>query len=180
MNDDNVSRTILQEVSQEDNDYYDNNDRDDSNGDIATYESTLETADEKRVYLIRLYETVQGTTFNTETLQTIGAIVRNKIVRNVKFLDNEHISGLSNEGIERIRRYPSFWKPDLTKQVSIPMDIFAEFPDMATSTLHEKAQAWIGMRDKVIQSIRSHRNAIQTAIQNSIVEGRLNFYFYLI
>ena len=140
--------------------------------DVITQESNLKTQDEVRVYLVGLYDQLTPMKFNNETMSTIGTIVRNKIVRNVKFIEHEHTSGLSREGICRARSYPSFWKPDLTIQHSIQSDIFNEFPDMADATLQYKAQAWIGMRDKVLNAIRSHCNTVQTAIQMSIVDGK--------
>ena len=140
--------------------------------DVVAEESNLRTQNEIRNYLITLYDISVPIAFNAETLNTIGTIVRNKVVRNVKFVLHEHTSGLSREGIERSRNYPSFWKPDLTNNRSIQSDIFSEFPDMADATLQYQVQAWIGMRDKVLQSIRSHRSTTQSSIQVSIVNGK--------
>ena len=121
--------------------------------DTITQESELTTQDDIRAYLINLYDTLTPMKFNNETLLTIGTVVRNKIVKNVKFIEHEHTSGLSREGIIRARSYPSFWKPDLSVQHCLQTDILNEFPDMADATLAYKAQAWVGMRDKVLQSI---------------------------
>ena len=83
---------------------------------------------------------------------------------NIKFIENDNICGLSKEAVERIRKFPSFWKPDLTKQYSLQMDLFNECLDMTNGTLYDKVQAWKGMRDKVIQSICAHRNTVLTQI----------------
>ena len=58
-----------------------------------------------------------------------------------------------------------------------------EFPILKKATLHKKVQAWMGMREKVREAIRGHRNQVNTAMQNSIVtgknfcEGTINNYF---
>ena len=139
---------------------------------ITEIESQLSTHDQKRSYMIQLYDTVEAIIFSKETLSSIASVVRTTVVRNVKFVQDENTCGLSKDTIEKIRRYPSFWKPDLTKERSLQMDIINEFPDMSNGTLYYKVQAWKGMREKVIQTIRAHRNCIQTLIQNSIVTGK--------
>ena len=138
---------------------------------ITEIESGLSTHQQKRSYLIQLYDTVEAISFSKETLNNIATVVRTTVVRNVKFVQDENTCGLSKEAIEKIRKYPSFWKPDLTKERSLQMDIINEFPDMSNGTLYYKVQAWKGMREKVINAIRSHRNNSQTLIQNHIVSG---------
>ena len=85
---------------------------------------------------------------------------------------------MSKEAIDNIRRFPSFWRPDLTTERSIQNDIFNEFPEFSQATLFKKVRIWMGLREKVIQSICSHRNTTQTAIQTSIVGGELNVTKY--
>ena len=147
---------------------------------IGEMERGLLTHDQKRSYLIQLYDSVEATRFSKETLSNIATIVRTKIVRNVKFIQDENTCGLSKDAIEKIRRYPSYWKPDLTKEASLQMDIFNEFPEMTNGTLYYKVQAWKGMREKVIHSIRAHRNATQTQIQSSILSGKSYLYICLL
>ena len=139
---------------------------------IREIESELSTHEKKRSYLIQLYDTVEPIKFSKETLSNIATVVRTTIVRNVKFVQDENTCGLSKEAIEKIRRYPSFWKPDLTKERSLQMDIINEFPNISDGTLCYKVQAWKGMREKVIHAIRAHRNNTHTLIQNSIVTGK--------
>lgn len=146
---------------------------------IQTYEQTLNTDDNKKLYLITLYDRISPREFSKETLRGIGIHVRNNIVKNVKFIVDENTCGLSKSAVERTRNFPSFWKPDLTREQSLQMDIFKEFPDLINATLYDKVQSWKGMREKVLQSIRGHRNAIQTSIQCCVVEGEL-FFFHLI
>lgn len=86
-----------------------------------------------------------------------------------------HTSGLSKDAIEETRKYPSFWKPDLTISQSMYNDILSEFPQLKRATLSTKVAAWMGMREKVKQSVRGHRNAVQTSIQNNIVAGKCGF-----
>ena len=147
---------------------------------ITEIESQLSTHDQKRSYMIQLYDTVEAIIFSKETLSSIASVVRTTVVRNVKFVQDENTCGLSKDTIEKIRRYPSFWKPDLTKERSLQMDIINEFPDMSNGTLYNKVQAWKGMREKVIHSIRAHRNATQTQIQSSILSGKSYLYICLL
>ena len=134
--------------------------------------------DEKREKLILWYGTKQELKMNKETLDSVGRFVRKSIVRNIKFIENEQTSGLSKEAIDNIRRFPSFWRPDLTRERSIQNDIFNEFPEFSKATLFKKVCIWMGIREKVIQSICSHRNTTQTAIQTSIVGGEFNVTKY--
>ena len=67
----------------------------------------------------------------------------------------------------------------MTRQQSLQVDIFKEFPDLINGTLYDKVQSWKGIREKVIQSIRGHRNACQTSMQCSVVEGELNYHSML-
>ena len=120
---------------------------------ITEIESGLSTHQQKQSYLIQLYDTVEAISFSKETLNNIATVVRTTVVRNVKFVQDENTCGLSKEAIEKIRKYPSFWKPDLTKERSLQMDIINEFPDMSNGTLYYKVQAWKGMREKVINAI---------------------------
>ena len=73
-----------------------------------------------------------------------------------------------------MRRFPSFWKPDLTKEHSLQNDIFSQFPDIKNGLLESKVEYWLGMREKVLNSIRGHCNATQTSIQSCVVEGMLS------
>ena len=143
---------------------------------IHTYEQSLITDDERRLYLITLYDSIPAREFSKETLSGIGTHVRNHIVKNIKFIDNENTCGLSKSAIDRIRKFPSYWKPDLTRHQSLQVDIFKEFPDMINGTLYDKVQSWKGIRDKVLKLIRGHRNASQTSIQHSVLEGELSYF----
>lgn len=128
---------------------------------------------ERRNYIISLYENKRKRVFNIETLNTISSIVRNNVVKKVKFIDNEQTSGMSKEAKEETKNFPSFWKPDLSLTRSLQNDIFHEFPELSSGTLDTKVRAWMGMRDKVRKAIQGHRNAVHTAIQTDIVEGKL-------
>ena len=130
---------------------------------------------EKRQYMIKLYATLKYKQLNKETLDEIGKIVRTKIVRKIKFVPDEHTSGLTKSAIENSRKFPSFWQPDLTVTNSLQNDCFQNFPSISNGTLKKKVLVWIAMREKVIESIRSHRNSTQTALQRNIVEGE-TFY----
>ena len=127
----------------------------------------------KKNFLIHLYNNSNPRNLGKETLDDIGRIVRNIVVRNVKFIRDENNSGLTKEAIESLRKFPSFWKPDLTTEHSLQNDIFKQFPDLNNGSLESKVEYWLGMREKVLTSIRGHRNATQTSIQSSIVEGML-------
>ena len=141
---------------------------------LLSEESNMTTEQKKR-YMINLYQTVSPTQYNNETLSTVATIVRTDIVRKVKFIGIEHTNGLSREAVEETRRYPSFWRPDVTEEISLQHDIFKEFPDLQNGSIRSRVKAWMGMREKVRLVIRSHRNTVQTAIQQNIVEGMLHW-----
>ena len=63
----------------------------------------------------------------------------------------------------------------MTTGQSMYSDIMSEFPQLKRATLATKVAAWMGMREKVRQAVRGHRNAVQTSIQNSIVAGKCVF-----
>ena len=131
---------------------------------------------ERRNYIISLYENKRKRVFNIETLNTISSIVRNNVVKKVKFIDNEQTSGMSKEAKEETKNFPSFWKPDLSSTRSLQNDIFHEFPELSSGTLDTKVRAWMGMRDKVRNAIQGHRNVVHTAIQTDIVEGMFGVF----
>ena len=137
------------------------------------------TDEEKRVYLIKLYNKTKHVELPKEYLDDIGKQVRTNIVRNIKFVPDEHTSGLTKNAIEDSRKFPSFWQPDLTVRNSLQNDCFSVFENMSNAPLKEKVQAWIGMRMEVVKSIRMHRNNTRNALQKSIVEGKQYVFFII-
>lgn len=131
--------------------------------------------DSKRRLLIQVYQTCEPFPYNRETLTSIGKTVRRVIVRKVKFIENEHTSGMTKEMIENTRKFPSFWQPDLTCTNTIQSDLFEEREELRNATLKVKAIAWMGMRTKVMSSIRQHRSAVCTSIQSEMLDGMLLF-----
>ena len=139
---------------------------------VYDYEQQLGTIDEKRLYLMSLYDNIPPKEINKETMDLIGKFVRQNIVRNIKFVQNENICGLSQGAIDGTKTFPSYWKPDLTQEQSLQMDIFKEFPDIDNGTLYDKVQVWKKINNMVLKWIRQHRNSSQTAIQSCVVEGK--------
>ena len=139
-------------------------------GGEALDESTM-TDEDKRIYLMGIYSGQMGDYLTKETLNEIGKHVRTQVVRKIKFIPFETISGLTKEAIENTRKFPSFWQPDLTVQNTVQNDIFALYPTLANGDLRTKAFAWMGMRQKVIESIRMHQNNTKNTIQKNVVEG---------
>ena len=127
---------------------------------------------EKRTYMIKLYNTLKFKGMSKEMLNDVGKQVRTNIVRHIKFVPDEHTSGLTRGAIENSRKFPSFWQPDLTIENSLQNDCFDMFTHIATGTLKKKVQAWIDMRSEVVKSIRMHRNNTRNAVQKSVVEGK--------
>ena len=134
--------------------------------------------DTQRRHLIETYQTCEPYPYNKETLASIGKIVRQVLVKKVKFIEHEHTSGMSRQMIDKTRIFPSFWQPDLTQQNNIQSDLFREFEELQRSSLKTKAIAWMGMRRKVLKSIREHRNTVCTAIQQDMIAGKYYFYLY--
>lgn len=127
--------------------------------------------DQKRVLLINYYQTLAPCQFNKETLDDIGNKVRRLIVQKVKFISNENTCGLSREGIEKTKQFPSFWQQDLRLEKGIAYDLFQEFPDLKEAGMKDKAAAWMGMRQKVKDCIRAYRTTTQTSMQEEVVNG---------
>ena len=134
--------------------------------------------DTQRRHLIETYQTCEPYPYNKETLASIGKIVRQVLVKKVKFIEHEHTSGMSRQMIDKTRIFPSFWQPDLTQQNNIQSDLFREFEELQRSSLKTKAIAWMGMRRKVLKSIREHRNTVCTAIQQDMIAGKYYFNLY--
>ena len=93
---------------------------------------------EKREYMIKLYSTLKCEQLNKETLDDIGKVVRTKIVRKIKFIPDEHTSGLTKSAIKNSRKFPSFWQPDLTISHSLQNNCFENFPTVSNGTLRKK------------------------------------------
>ena len=121
--------------------------------------------------MIKLYNNTKCETLPKEYLEDVAKQVRKHIVRNIKFVPDEHTSGLTRGAIENSRRFPSFWQADLTIENSLQNDCFDMFTNIANGSLKKKVQAWIDMRMEVVKSIRMHRNNTRNAVQKSIVEG---------
>ena len=128
--------------------------------------------DEKQIALVQLYNYVKPMNILKETMETIGRIVRYHVVRNVKFIPDEHTTGLSRDAINAVRKFPSFWNPDLTIKKSIQWEIFNKIEEYEKGTMLKQVRSWLGMRENVLQYIRNHRNVTNTNIQRSVVEGK--------
>ena len=139
----------------------------------------LMDVDAKRRLLIHYYQTCEPSCYNKETLAFIGKTVKRVIVRKVKFIQNEHTCGMTKKMVETTRKFPSFWQPDLTNSNTIQADLFREMEDLSESSLRTKVMAWMGMRSKVMSSIRQHRGVVSTAIQSDVLDGMIFVFYYI-
>ena len=131
--------------------------------------------DQKKDLLIRSYAILSPKVFNQESLNTIRMIVNREIVSSVKFVKHEHVDGKSKQLREKAKQFPSFWQPDLRIKNSMYNDILNQVGNLNHASLQQKVMYWLGIRDKVLETIRSHRSNTLTKLKNDIVEGKYNF-----
>ena len=112
-------------------------------------------------------------------MDSVRCLVSRIIVPGVKFIKNEFIDGKSKRRKEKDRRFPSFWEPDLTVKVSLQREILDSMSVLKDSPLQEKARYWMGIRDKVLDTIRQYRNNTTNKIKKDAVEGIVCWGYYL-
>ena len=128
--------------------------------------------DQKKDLLIRSYAILSPKVFNQESLNTIRLIVNREIVSSVKFVRHEHVDGKSKKLKDITKQFPSFWQPDLRVQRSMYNDILNSVGNLNDASFQQKAMYWMGIRDKVLETIRSHRSNTLTKLKRDIVEGK--------
>ena len=93
------------------------------------------------------YATLPATHFSPEGKAQVRQIVNQFIVRNVKFVKNEYTDRMSSEKKNQVKRFPSFWEPNLLEENSMHKDIFKHM-HMEKELIQTKVQYWKGMRNK--------------------------------
>jgi hypothetical protein len=127
--------------------------------------------EQKKDLLIRSYAILTPKVFQQESLNTIRLIVNRDIVSSVKFIRQEHVDGKSKLMKDKTKQFPSFWHPDLRQKKSMYNDILNSVGNLNNASLQYKVKYWMGIRDKVLETIRSHRSNTLTKIKKDIVEG---------
>lgn len=129
------------------------------------------TDDQLRRILTHIYSTAPPKVLSKEAMDSVRVLVNRIIIPGVKFIKNEFIDGKSKKRKERDKKFPSFWEPDLTVKVSLQREILDAMSVLKNSTLQEKARYWMGIRDKVLDTIRQYRNNTTNKIKKDAVEG---------
>ena len=140
-------------------------------------ESTLSIIEKQQ--LMRLaYQYSDKITMNRESLQTVRRIVNQFIIPFHKFISGEHIDNYSTKAAEKLREFPSFWKPDFTQETKCKLhnEIFTKVGGMTNLPLVVKVQYWMGLQSKVLQSIRDHRAQVGAQLQKKVVEVNFDMY----
>ena len=127
--------------------------------------------EQKKDLLIRCYAILPPTTFNVESLNTIHLIVNREIVSSVKFIRNEHVDGKTKQLKDKTKQFPSFWHLDLRQGKTMYTDILDQVGNLKHANLQTKVMYWLGIQDKVLETIRSHRSNTLTKMKRDIVEG---------
>lgn len=127
--------------------------------------------EQKKDLLIRCYAILPPTTFNVESLNTIRLIVNREIVSSVKFIRNEHVDGKTKQLKDKTKQFPSFWQPDLRQGKTMYTDILDQVGNLKHANLQTKVMYWLGIQDKVLETIHSHRSNTLTKMKRDIVEG---------
>lgn len=125
---------------------------------------------EKLVNLMKhAYAIAPPREMNNAGLSDIRKICNKYICSKVKFIKHEHLFGSTKVVQEKLKSFPSFWEPDVTKEKSMAYDIMSKCHGFAEMSVWNKVRLWKAVRAKVIQTIRAHRNTVQTKLQKSIV-----------
>ena len=99
-------------------------------------------------------------------------IVNRDIVSSVKFVRHEHVDGKTKQLKDRTKQFPSFWQPDLRKDNTMYTDILNQVGNLNNAKLQTKVMYWLGIREKVLETIRSYRSNTLTKLKKDIVEGK--------
>ena len=140
-------------------------------------ECDLVTKEDKDKYqrLIYKYENKSVGKLSANLGRSLRQVVMDVVVPNVKFIEFEHLDGLDTNTMIQLRSYPSFWEPDLLQKDTLQNDILGSYSKSTQLTLRNKCITWMMMRDKVLETIRTHRSNVQVEMKKECVEGE--FYY---
>ena len=134
------------------------------------------TDEQKKELMIKSYTKLKPMKFSKDSLRTVRDTVNTYIVPKVKFITGEHTDHMSREQKETVKRYPSFWQPDLMKENKLQSDLLSKLSaeDMC---LQAKVRYWMGICTKVLDAIRIHRSSTSQRISLEVVPRKLNKLF---
>ena len=129
--------------------------------------------------MIKSYTKLKPMIFSKESLRTVRENVNTYIVPKVKFITGEHTDHMSREQKEKIKRYPSFWQPDLMKENTLQSDILSKLctDDM---NIQQKVRYWKGICHKVLETICVHRSCTSQRISDDVVPRKLRLLICLL
>ena len=130
------------------------------------------TLEEKRNLLQSAYKLLQPTKFSNEQLRTISDIVNEHIIHRVKFVENEFLRLKTKEEKEAVKKFPSFWQPDLVgSKNNIAKDVLARLPHLKDKSILAWAATWMGISKTVLDKIRYSRNSLHNYLKQSVMNG---------
>ena len=137
------------------------------------------TEEQKKELMIKSYTKLKPMIFSKESLRIVRENVNTYIVPKVKFITGEHTDHMSREQKEKIKRYPSFWQPDLMKENTLQSDILSKLctDDM---NIQQKVRYWKGICHKVLETIRVHRSCTSQRISDEVVPRKLRLLIWFI
>ena len=126
--------------------------------------------------MIKSYTKLKPMKFSKDSLRTVRDTVNTYIVPKVKFITGEHTDHMSREQKETVKRYPSFWKPDLMKENTLQSDLLSKLC-AENMCLQEKVRYWMGICHKVLDTIRTHISSTSQRIYLEVVPRKINTFF---
>ena len=137
-------------------------------------------ANEKRQLLDLAYQIADDRSTNKDSMAMIRRLVLSNIVQRTKFIEGEHLDALPLQRKDKVRDFPSFWRPDFSTETKcrLQMDLFKRIGGLENANLVTKAQYWMGVRLKVLSVIREHRATTCNFVKQKIVEGKLDILLF--
>ena len=122
--------------------------------------------------MIKSYTKLKPMNFSKDSLRTVRDTVNTYMVPKVKLITGEHTDRMSREQKETVKRYTSFWQPDLMKEHTLQSDLLSKLSseDMC---LQAKVRYWMVIFHKVLDTIRIHRSSTSQRISLEVVPRKL-------
>ena len=132
-------------------------------------------SDDKRNLLNLAYQIADDRSTNKDSMAMIRRLVLSNIVQRTKFIEGEHLDAVPLKQKDKIRDFPSFWRPDFSTESKcrLQMDLFKRIGGLENASLVHKAQYWMSVRLQVLKVVREHRATTCNFVKQKIVEGKI-------
>lgn len=132
----------------------------------------LDATNDKNIQLMKkAYAIAPPQDMNQSAMDDIRKITNKYICSKVKFLKHEHLYGGSKVVQDKLKKFPSFWEPNVLEKNCMAYDILSKCHGFDTMSVWNLVRFWKAIREKVLATIRTHRNVVQTKMQKAIVPG---------